>query len=76
MQELGSDPAKLLEQAGEAGLSGIEKLQFPKKVAANIKTAMKTPLILAGLVTTIKDITMEIKEGLTASADNMMDAKI
>jgi len=76
VQELGSDPAKLVEQAGEAGLSGIEKLAFPKKVAANIKTAMKTPLILAGLVTTIKDITMEIKEGLTASADNMMDAKI
>jgi len=74
IQALTSDPGALTTQAKEAGMDPMTAMKFPGKVASNVKTAMKTPLILAELFKTLKDVSGEIKGGLTGTAGAVADA--
>jgi len=74
IQALTSDPGALTTQAKEAGMDPMTAMKFPGKVASNVKTAMKTPLILAELFKTLKDVAGEIKGGLTGTAGAVADA--
>jgi len=74
IQALTSDPGALTTQAKEAGMDPMTAMKFPGRVASNVKTAMKTPLILAELFKTLKDVAGEIKGGLTGTAGAVADA--
>ena len=49
-------------------------MKFPGKVTANVKQALQTPLILASLFKTIKDVAGELSSGLTGAAGAAADA--
>jgi len=74
IQALTSDPGALTTQAKDAGMDPMTAMKFPGKVTANVKTAMKTPLILTDLFKTIKDVSGEIKSGLSGAAGAAADA--
>uniref|UniRef100_A0A7S3AZ59 Uncharacterized protein n=1 Tax=Haptolina ericina TaxID=156174 RepID=A0A7S3AZ59_9EUKA len=71
---LTSDPSALVEQAKEAGMDPMTAMKFPGKVTANVKQALQTPLILASLFKTIKDVAGELSSGLTGAAGAAADA--
>jgi len=62
---LASNPSDIITKSKEAGLDQMAAMKIPGKVAANVKTVTKTPLILADLFNTIKTTATEIKDGMT-----------
>jgi len=65
IQALASNPSDIVTKTQEAGFGAFEAAKMPGKVAANVKTAMKTPLILADLFKTIKEVSTELKDALS-----------
>lgn len=74
LQELMSDPSGIVTKTTEAGFSQMQAMKMPGKVASNVKQAMTTPIILAGLFKTIKDVAGEIQAGLSGTAGAAADA--
>lgn len=64
IQALVSDPSAIVEQAKAAGMDPMSAMKVPGKVSSNAKTALKTPIILAELFKTLKEVSGEIKSGL------------
>ncbi|KAL1529055.1 hypothetical protein AB1Y20_000018 [Prymnesium parvum] len=74
VKALASDPAALITKAKEAGFEQMAAMKVPGKVAKNAKNASKTPLILADLFKTIKEVSQEVKTGLAGASGTVADA--
>ena len=60
-----SNPSAIITQAKDAGLDTMSAMKLPAKVSTNVKNASKTPLVLADLFKTLKEVACELQAGFS-----------
>ena len=60
-----SNPSAIITQAKDAGLDAMSAMKLPAKVSTNVKNASKTPLVLADLFKTLKEVACELQAGFS-----------
>ena len=60
-----SNPSAIITQAKDAGLDAMSAMKLPAKVSTNVKNASKTPLVLADLFKTLKEVACEVQAGFS-----------